>query len=361
MVPHIVVRWFGPKDDHVPLSWIRQIPGVEGVVSALFDVPVGEVWPKERIEELRALITSYGLSFEVVESVNVHEDIKLGLPSRDRYIEHYIQTLRNLASAGVKVVCYNFMPVFDWIRTDLSYLLEDGSSTMAYDQRLLEDKGVEDLVAAMFGQSRGFSLPGWEPERLASVRHVIEQYRGMTEEDLFENLRYFLSAVVPECEQLGIRMAIHPDDPPWSVFGLPRIVTTEENIIRILELVDSPANGCALCTGSLAARSDNDVARILRKVGERGRLVFVHLRNIKKYGEGMFYESAHPTFCGSLDMYELVKALYESGFDGYVRPDHGRHIWGETGRPGYGFYDRALGISYILGLWEGIEKSTSVR
>ncbi|AEJ60860.1 Mannonate dehydratase [Spirochaeta thermophila DSM 6578] len=359
MAPTIVVRWFGPKDDHVPLQWIRQVPGVEGVVSALFDIPVGEVWPKGRIEELKSLICSHGLSFEVVESVNVHEDIKLGLPSRDRYIENYILTLRNLASVGVKVVCYNFMPVFDWIRTDLAYTLDDGSSTMAYDRRLLEGKGVEDLVSAMFGQSKGFSLPGWEPERLAAVRSTIEQYRAMGEDELFDNLRYFLSAVVPECERLGIRMAIHPDDPPWGVFGLPRIVTTEENIMRILALVDSPANSCALCTGSLAARSDNDVARIIRRVGERGRLAFVHLRNLKKQGEGIFYESAHPSFCGSLDMYELVAALHGIGFDGYLRPDHGRHIWGEEGRPGYGFYDRALGIAYILGLWEGIEKSAS--
>ncbi|MBC7257561.1 MAG: mannonate dehydratase, partial [Chloroflexi bacterium] len=179
---------------------------------------------------------------------------------------------------------------------------------------------------------------------------TLQMYEGMSEEDLLKNLIHFLKEVVPVCEQFNIKLAIHPDDPPWSVFGLPRIVTCEENIEKILLSVDSPSNTLALCTGSLGVNTKNDLPKMIRRFGSMKKISFVHLRNFKLIGERKFYESAHPSFCGSLNMLQIVKALHEINYDGYLRPDHGRTIWNEKARPGYGFYDRALGVCYILGL-----------
>ncbi len=352
----VVFRWFGEHHDSIPLEYIRQIPGVHGVVGMLIDVPTGETWPKERIFALREKVEKYGLTFEVVESVNVHEDIKLGLPSRDRYIENYLKTIDHLAQAGVKVIVYNFMPVFDWFRTELWKTLPDGSKTMAYDHDVVASLSPRDIIARMKREGGSLSLPGWEWERLADMERLFTLYDGMDEEALFVNLAYFLNAVVPFCEERGVRLAIHPDDPPFSIFGLPRIVKTKGDILRILEVYDSPCNGLALCVGSLGVREDNDIPDMIRTFGAMGRLHFVHLRNIRREGKA-FHETAHPSFCGSLDMFEIVKALVEIGYEGYMRPDHGRMIWGERGRPGYGLYDRALGVAYLWGLWEGIEKS----
>jgi len=352
----VVFRWFGERHDPVPLEYIRQIPGVEGIVSMLIDVPTGEVWPKERILALKKTIEQHGLTFEVVESVNVHEAIKLGLPSKDRYIENYRATLRHLAEAGIRVVVYNFMPMFDWVRTDLWKVLPDGSKTMAYDHRVLAGLSPREIVDRVKRDGHSFALPGWEWERLEEIERLFALYEGMDEERLFANLVDFLKAVVPLCEELGILLAIHPDDPPFSVFGLPRIVTSKSQILRLLEAVDSPANGLALCTGSLGVLEDNDIPDMIRTFGRMGRLHFVHLRNLKRTGDRSFQEVAHPSFCGSLDMFAIVKALVEIGYSGYMRPDHGRMIWGEEGRPGYGLYDRALGIAYLLGLWEGVER-----
>jgi mannonate dehydratase len=349
----IVFRWFG-DDDPVKLEHIRQIPGVEGIVGALFDVPVGEVWPSEKIMKLKAKVESHGLKLEVIESVNVHEDIKLGLPTRRRYIDNYKDTIVNLAKAGIKVVTYNFMPVFDWLRTDLRYKLPDGSETMYYDDELVRNTTPKQLVAMMKENAASFVLPGWEWDRLEELEKTLNMYEGMGEEDLFENLVYFLREIVPVCEQLNVKMALHPDDPPWSVFDLPRIVTCEENIERILKSVDSPSNTLALCTGSLGVNTKNDIPKMIRHFGSMKKISFVHLRNFKLLGERKFYESAHPTFCGSLDMLQIVKALHDVGYDGYLRPDHGRTIWNEKARPGYGLYDRALGVCYILGLWEAV-------
>lgn len=354
----VVFRWYGETHDPIPLAYIRQIPGVSGVVSMLMDVPTGEVWPREQIFALKEKVEEHGLTFEVVESVNVHEDIKLGLPSRDRYIENYIKTLEYLAAAGVKVVVYNFMPVFDWFRTELWATLPDGSKTMAYDHSVVASLSPREVISRMRQEGGSFALPGWEWERLAAIERLFALYEGMSEEQLFANLSYFLKAVIPYCEKFGIKLAIHPDDPPFSIFGLPRIVKTREDILRILEVYDSPCNGVALCTGSLGIRGDNNLPEMVRTFGTMGRLHFVHLRNILR--DGMrFYEVAHPSFCGSLDMFAIVKELVSMRYDGYMRPDHGRMIWGEQGRPGYGLYDRALGITYLLGLWEGIEKSLS--
>lgn len=351
----IVFRWFG-EDDPIKLDHIRQIPGVEGIVGALFDVPVGEVWPFEKIMKLKSTAESHGLKLEVIESVNVHEDIKLGLPTRKRYIDNYKDTVVNLARAGIKVITYNFMPVFDWLRTDLKYELSDGSETMYYDDELVRNITPKQLVAAMREGSSNFVLPGWEWERLEQLEKTLQMYEGMKEEDLFDNLVHFLREIVPVCEQFNVKLALHPDDPPWSIFGLPRIVTCQENIEKILRAVDSPSNTLALCTGSLGVNTKNDIPSMVCQFGGMKRISFVHLRNFKLIGERKFYESAHPSFCGSLDMFEIVKALRDVDYDVYLRPDHGRTIWGEKARPGYGLYDRALGITYILGLWEAIGK-----
>lgn len=352
----IVFRWFGDDNDNVKLEYIRQIPGVTGIAGALYDVPVGEVWPREKIEALKRRVNGVGLEFEVIESVNVHEDIKLGVPSRERYIDNYIESIRNLADAGVKVICYNFMPIFDWVRTSLNMPLPDGSNTMAYDDSVLNGLSPDELVRIIGEESHGFTLPGWQPDRLADLKKLFDAYKGIDENTLRENLGYFLRRIIPFCEEVGIKMAIHPDDPSWSLFGLPRIVKNEEDIERLLNLCDSPANGIALCTGSLGANRKNDVPALIKRFASRGRIPFIHVRNLKFDGEGRFHETSHPTSEGSFDMFAIMKALYDSGFDGYLRPDHGRMIWGEEGRPGYGLYDRALGITYLTGLWEAISR-----
>ena len=248
------------------------------------------------------------------------------------------------------------MPVFDWLRTNLAEKLADGSFAMLYDQELLKNKTPVQIVRDMADGSKGFSLPGWEPERLRELQTVLEQYENVDEEKLFNNLEYFLKAVIPVCKSRGVKMAIHPDDPPWSIFGLPRIVTCKENLERLLGLVDEECNGLTLCSGSLGANPDNDIPHMIRYFGKMGRIHFAHVRNLKIIDEGHFHETSHLSSEGSLDVFEIMKAYHDIGFKGYMRPDHGRMIWGEEGRPGYGLYDRALGIAYINGLWEAIGK-----
>lgn len=354
----MTMRWFGPVEDKIPLEHIRQVPGVTGVVGALYDVPVGEVWPQDKIDQLAMQVREAGLTLEVIESVNIHDDIKIGLDTRDYYIENYKQTIRNLARVGVKVICYNFMPVFDWMKTEMNYRLPDGSLTMAFEKKGIE-KSLEQVVREVLDNSNGFALPGWEPERLATVQLLFDKYKNVDEDKLRENLVYFLSRVIPVCEELGVKMAIHPDDPPYSIFGLPRIVKNRNDLDWICRAVDSEANGITLCTGSIAEDPNNDVYQILAEFTGRGRIHFAHVRNIKIIKDKDFYESAHLSKEGSLDMYKVLKSLYDNGFNGYIRPDHGRFIWGETGRPGYGLYDRALGVAYINGLWEALVKENS--
>jgi len=353
----MVFRWFGESADPIPLQHIRQIPGVSGVATSLMDIPVGDKWPLGRLLAVKAKLEAQGLEMEVVESYNVHEDIKLGLPSRDRYIENYRDALRALGAAGVKVLCYNFMPVFDWVRSELARPLPDGSTVLAYARDKVERIDPSRLAQSMGSEFKGFDMPGWEPERLAQLGGLFESYASVDEAALWKNLEYFLRAVVPVAEESGVKMAIHPDDPPWPIFGLPRLVTCEANIARLLALVDSPYNGVTLCSGSLGASADNDIPRMIRRFGAMDRIPFGHVRNVKRLSPGNFQESAHLSSSGSLDMYEIMKAYYDIGFDGYIRPDHGRMIWDENGRPGYGLYDRALGIAYMNGLWEAIGKS----
>jgi mannonate dehydratase len=350
-------RWYGSQNDKITLNQIKQITGVQGIVGALYDVPVGEVWPLEEILALKKEIEDAGLEFKTVESVNVHEDIKLGLPSRDRYIANYIETLKNLGQAGVNVVCYNFMPVFDWTRTDLAKPLPDGSTALSFDHHVIDGQDPMELAKSIAEHSNGFVLPGWEPERLQELRRLFKLYEGMDEEALFANLGYFLKAVVPAAAKYGIRMAIHPDDPPMSVFGLPRIVTNRQNLERLIHLIDSPSNSLAICTGSLGANLQNDMPSIVRHFGELDRIGFMHVRNIKVHEPWVFNEVAHCSKEGSLDLYAIMKALYDVHYEGPIRPDHGRMIWGEKGMPGYGLYDRALGVNYLLGLWEAISRN----
>ncbi len=339
-------RWYGDADP-VSLQYIRQIPGVTQIVSAVYDEPVGEVWPQAKIEALKARIEAAGLHFEVVESVPVHEDIKLGKPSRDRLIANYQQTLRHLAAAGIRVVCYNFMPVFDWTRTELAKTLEDGSTCLAFSTAEVE----------RIDPAEGISLPGWDSSyQPGQLQALLAEYREIDEARLWANLEYFLKAIVPVAAECGIRMAIHPDDPPRPIFGLPRIVKNRDDLARILKAVDHPANGLTLCSGSLGAGPQNDVEALVREFGAMGRIHFAHIRNVKITPEGDFEESAHLSSCGSLDIAAIVKAYHDTGFTGYVRPDHGRMIWGETGKPGYGLYDRALGAVYLNGLWEALQK-----
>ena len=354
-------RWYGSKNDKITLEQIRQIPGMQGVVGALFDVPVGEVWPFDEVMALKKEIEDHGLAFETVESVNVHEDIKLGLPSRDRYIENYIQSLRHLAKADVSVVCYNFMPIFDCTRTELAKPLYDGSTALAFDYRKIAGKSPQQMADEIQAGSHGFSLPGWEPERLTELGKLFEAYEGIDEEKLFEHLGYFLKAVVPEAEKLGIRMAIHPDDPPCSVFGLPRIVTNARNLDRIVKLIDSPSNALTICSGSLGSNRQNDIPAIIRHFGQLDRIGFAHIRNIQVHEPWVFNEVAHNSKYGSLDVYGMMRALYDVHFEGPIRPDHGRMIWGEEGRPGYGLFDRALGANYLCGLWDAICRENQGR
>ena len=351
-------RWFGKKDDPITLENIRQIPGTTQVVGALYDIPVGEVWPKSEIAELKAEVEAAGLKLEVIESVNIHDDIKIGLPTRDRYIDNYKQTIRNLSAYGIKVICYNFMPVFDWLRTNLHFELADHSNAMAFQaDNLVDDPHA--MINKVRQDSQGFEMPGWEPERLAEVEQLFDAYQDVDEQKLTDNLKYFLDAIIPVCEECDVRMAMHPDDPPRPLFGLPRIYKNREDMETIEQLHESRYNAFTICTGSLGENPQNDVPAIIREFVAKDRAPFIHARNIKFMNDqGDFHESPHLSSTGSLDMYEIMKALHDTGFDGYIRPDHGRNIWGENGRPGYGLYDRALGISYLTGLWEAIDKES---
>ena len=342
-------RWYGPKLDPIPLQYIRQIPGMHGIVSALHEVPVGEAWTKDALAERRDMIEAAGLRFSVVESIFVHEDIKLGRPARDRWIEAYQESIRALGEVGIPVLCYNFMPIFDWTRTDLAEVQPDGSTALAYDDRAL----------ARIDLSRGTGdLPGWSAAYDAkTLQALLAAYEEIDEERLWENLAYFLERVVPEAERVGVRMAIHPDDPPWSIFGLPRIITSGAAFERFIDLVDSPSNGVTFCTGSLGADPGNDLPAIARSIGGRGRIHFAHCRNVAITGEREFHEAPHPSRFGDVPMRDVLAALVDVGFTGPMRPDHGRMIWGEKGRPGYGLHDRALGAMYLQGLWEGLERA----
>ncbi|WP_315067486.1 mannonate dehydratase, partial [uncultured Clostridium sp.] len=234
-------RWYGEGNDTVTLEQIKQIPGVETIVWALHDMAAGDEWPMEKILEVKKAADKYGFNIDVVESVNVHEDIKLGLPTRDKYIENYKKTIEKLAKVGVKVICYNFMPVFDWLRTDLYKKTEDGATALFYEKARITDIDPMELVNKI-ASNPNLTMPGWEPERLKNLTQLFEAYKNVTEEDLWNNLKYFLEQIIPVAEINDIKMAVHPDDPPWSIFGLPRIVKNRDDLARLLKLVDNPYN-----------------------------------------------------------------------------------------------------------------------
>lgn len=340
-------RWFGDADP-IPLKFIRQIPCIGGIVSALYDVPAGGVWPHESVARLAETISASGLELKVIESIPVHEDIKLGRRDCVRLIDNYCESLRSVADARVSVVCYNFMPVFDWIRTDLEFPLPDGSTALAYD----------DVALKTLDLSSGtLTLPGWGARySAAQLAELSAAYTKVDANALWENLHRFLERVVPVAESVGVKLAIHPDDPPWPVLGLPRIIVDAEALRRVCDLVDSPANGLTFCTGSLGANPEIDLPVLARELAQRGRIHFVHCRNVRVTGPRRFHEISHTGQTGSVDLRAVLGALHASGFSGPIRPDHGRMIWGETGRPGYGLHDRALGAMYLSGLWESLSQ-----
>ncbi len=350
---NMTFRWYGEGNDSVTLEQIRQIPGVKGIVWALHNKQPGEVWQKEEIAEVKKSLDKYGFHMDVVESLNIHDDIKIGLPSRDKYIENYKESLRNLKEFGVKVVCYNFMPVFDWTRTDLFHPLPDGSTALYYDKSMIKDD-PEEMAQYILENCKGYTMPGWEPERMSTLKELFAKYADVTKEKLWANLKYFLEAIMPTCEECDIKMAIHQDDPPWDIFGLPRLLVDEPSVDYFLKMVDNPYNCLTLCSGSLSSNQNNNVAQIVRK--HCNRIAFAHIRNVKHDEKGNFSEASHRDCDGDTGVLEIVRAYHDCGFTGYVRPDHGRHIWGEKCRPGYGLYDRALGIMYLLGIWDTLER-----
>ncbi len=339
-------RWYG-KNDSITLDHIRQIPNMSSVVTALYDVKVGEAWIDESLKELKEMCDSKNINMEVIESIPVHENIKLGALDRDYLIDNYIKNLRLCAKYGVKCVCYNFMPVFDWLRTEMHHINPDGSNSLSYS--------ADDFAKV---DPNNLHLPGWDESYSAEeLQDLLKKYQSMSHETLFDNLVYFLKKVIPVCEEVGINMAIHPDDPPWDVFGIPRIVSTEEDFDKMFAAVPSTNNGITFCTGSLGSGKFNDLYKMIDKYSKQKRVHFVHMRNVL-YTDDLdsFCEVGHYSKSGSIDMARIVKILVTNKFDGYVRPDHGRNIWGEDAKPGYGLYDRALGCTYINGLFEAYEK-----
>jgi mannonate dehydratase len=353
----LTFRWYGDSDP-VGLDRIRQIPGLRGIVGALYDLRPGEPWTDWRLAAERAKIEEAGLEWRVVESIPVHEEIKYGGSERDLRIEAWVGSLRAVArvlgpasrgsgSTEPVVITYNFMPVFDWTRSNLGKVLSDGSKALAYDEEVIEK--MDPLEGEL-------ELPGWLAHYSRSdLFRLLHRWREIGSEELWSNLAYFLRAVVPVAQECGLRLAIHPDDPPWPIFGIPRIVTDAAAVRRLLGIVDSPANSLCFCAGSFGVLAGNDLAAMAGEFAPR--TAFVHLRNVRITGPRSFEESAHWSGAGSLDLPGIVRTLVLSGYSGPFRPDHGRMIWGEAGRPGYGLHDRALGSQYLLGLIEATRRS----
>lgn len=380
-------RWFGKKDK-ITLSMLRQI-GVEGIVTALHDVPNGEIWTVEAINDLKQYIESYGMRWSVVESLPVCEAIKYAGPERDQLIENYKVSLANLGKCGVKTVCYNFMPVIDWVRTDLQHPWPDGSSSLYYDRvrfayfdtRILQREGAEkdyteeelrkvaeldkviteaeedELVDAIIVKTQGFvngNIREGDKNPVAIFKRLLSLYDGIDRDTLRENMRYFLSAIMPVCEEYGVNMCVHPDDPPFQILGLPRIVTNEEDIDWFLRAVDNPHNGLTFCAGSLSAGEHNDTRELAKKFAKRTH--FVHLRSTAAMPGGNFIESSHLSGRGHL--IDLIRIFEQENPGLPMRVDHGRMMLGDEDKgynAGYSFHGRMFALAQVEGMMAVVE------